>query len=142
MNANGGFSLANSFVVEILENDGNLGAGGIFEFLCDEAQLPNVNTATGTIKGRYMGEGQVNYPHTRIFTEMQLGFQCDASMTPLVFLNEWFSTIFAEYSESKETPYPSIDGQKGGTPEAARIPKRDENRTVQLNYPNLSLIHI
>ena len=41
-----------------------------------------------------MGEGQINYPHTRIFTEMQLGFQCDANMTPLKFLNQWFNSIF------------------------------------------------
>ena len=95
MNANGGMSVANSFVVEILE-DGKPAQNGIFEFLCDEAQLPNVQAATGTIEGRYVGEGQVNYPHTRVFTEVQLGFQCDANMTPLKYLNNWFGEIYGE----------------------------------------------
>ena len=96
MNANGGMSYANHFVVEIIENDGRPAQNNIFEFLCDEAQLPNVNAATGTIEGRYTGEGQVNYPHTRVFTEVQLGFQCDANMTPLKYLNDWYGSIFGE----------------------------------------------
>ncbi|BCV04589.1 MAG: hypothetical protein CM15mV89_0310 [Caudoviricetes sp.] len=37
----------------------------MFSFLCDEAQLPNVQAASGTLKGRYLGEGQINYAHTR-----------------------------------------------------------------------------
>ena len=36
-----------------------------------------------------MGEGQVNYAHTRVFSEFQLGFQCDANMVPLKFLNNF-----------------------------------------------------
>ena len=35
MNANGGVSLANSFVVQILEEDGVPAENNIFEFLCD-----------------------------------------------------------------------------------------------------------
>ena len=88
MNANGGMSYANHFVVEIVEGNGRPAEDNIFEFLCDEAQLPNIQAATGTIEGRYTGEGQVNYPHTRVFTEVQLGFQCDANMTPLKYLND------------------------------------------------------
>jgi len=132
MNANGGMSMSNNFLVKFdIEGTGNL-----FAFYCDEAQLPNVNTATGTIKGRYMGEGQVNYPHTRIFTEMQLGFQCDASMTPLIFLNQWYGTIFGEYDDSKDTPLGSMDKSPGATPYDARTVQRAQNRTVQLNYPD------
>ena len=132
MNANGGMSMSNNFLVKFdIEGTGNL-----FAFYCDEAQLPNVNTATGTIKGRYMGEGQVNYPHTRIFTEMQLGFQCDASMTPLIFLNQWYGTIFGEYDDSKDTPLGSMDKSPGATPYVARTVQRAQNRTVQLNYPD------
>ena len=132
MNANGGMSMSNNFLVKFdIEGTGNL-----FAFYCDEAQLPNVNTATGTIKGRYMCEGQVNYPHTRIFTEMQLGFQCDASMTPLIFLNQWYGTIFGEYDDSKDTPLGSMDKSPGATPYDARTVQRAQNRTVQLNYPD------
>ena len=96
MNANGGMSLANSFLVQIIGENGTPDEDNIFEFLCDEAQLPNIQAATGTIEGRYTGEGQVNYPHTRVFTEVQLGFQCDANMTPLKYLNDWYGRIFNE----------------------------------------------
>ena len=101
MNANGGMSVANSFVVKFPNPavpipGRNAGNGNVFEFLCDEAQLPNVQAATGTLKGRYLGEGQINYPHTRIFSELQLGFQCDANMIPLKFLNQWFGVVFGE----------------------------------------------
>ena len=96
MNANGGMSLANSFLVQIIGENGTPDENNIFEFLCDEAQLPNIQAATGTIEGRYVGEGQVNYPHTRVFTEVQLGFQCDANMTPLKYLNKWYGDIFRE----------------------------------------------
>ena len=123
MNANGGFSLANNFVVEILE-DGKPAENGIFEFLCDEAQLPNVQAATGTIEGRYTGEGQVNYPHTRVFTEVQLGFQCDANMTPLKYLNDWYGMIFGEMPERRGTKY----DYRPDTP----LPS---NRTNKLQFP-------
>ena len=125
MNANGGMSIANSFVVEILEKDGKPGANGIFEFLCDEAQLPNVQAATGTIEGRYLGEGQVNYPHTRVFTELQLGFQCDANMTPLKYLNDWYGSIFGEIPSRTGTTF----GNR--TSETLR-----HNRTNKLRRPD------
>ena len=140
MNANGGMSLSNQFLVKL--DVQKLGDGGIFNFLCDEAQLPNVNAATGTIKGRYLGEGQVNYPHTRVFTEMQLGFQCDARMTPLLFLNQWFGKVFPEYGTENDTGEGVIykpdgfDRSPGSTPVDARRVKRDDNRTVRLNYPD------
>ena len=124
MNASGGMSVANSFVVEILEGDGKPGANNIFEFLCDEAQLPNVQAATGTMEGRYVGEGQVNYPHTRVFTEIQLGFQCDANMTPLKYLNDWYGQIFNETPTRAATNYEG----RPGTPLAA-------NRSNKLQLP-------
>ena len=92
MSAQGGMSYSNNFVVKFTNDSGE----NLFEFLCDEAQLPNVQAASGTLKGRYMGEGQVNYAHTRIFSEFQLGFMCDANLEPLKFLNKWFGEIFGE----------------------------------------------
>ena len=124
MNANGGLSLANSFVVQILEEDGSPAENNIFEFLCDEAQLPNIQAATGTIEGRYTGEGQVNYPHTRVFTEVQLGFQCDANMTPLKYLNNWYGEVFGEPPEENGQ---TLDGISN-TPRLA-------NRTNKLQLP-------
>ena len=150
MGANGGMSLSNSFVVKVenpniapfdAESDNYIinpsGNGNIFEFLCDEAQLPNTQAATGTLKGRYMGEGQVNYPHTRIFTEFQLGFQCDANMTPLKFLNQWYNSIFREYAEDGHG-YSQMDDAEGTTPEDGVILSdyRVGNRTVALSYPD------
>ena len=140
MNANGGMSMSNNFLVKL--DVPKMGDGGIFNFLCDEAQLPNVNAATGTLKGRYLGEGQVNYPHTRVFTEMQLGFQCDARMTPLLFLNEWFGKVFPEYAtdgggEGAQYKPSGFDRSPGSTPYDARTIKREDNRTVRLNYPDV-----
>ncbi len=150
MGANGGMSLSNSFIVKIqnpniatfdAESDEYIinpsGNGNIFEFLCDEAQLPNTQAATGTLKGRYMGEGQVNYPHTRIFTEFQLGFQCDANMTPLKFLNQWYGSIFKEYDE-QGMEYSQMNDAQGITPEDGVISAeyKVKNRTVALSYPD------
>jgi len=124
MNANGGMSLANSFLVQIIGDSGTPDEDNIFEFLCDEAQLPNINTASGTIEGRYTGEGQVNYPHTRVFTEVQLGFQCDANMTPLKYLNTWHGSVFGEPPEENGQ---TLDGISN-TPRLA-------NRTNKLQLP-------
>ena len=127
-NDNGGMSLSNSFKVDIkgsgtagLTDNNDYGMSGqpMFTFLCDEAQLPNVQAASGTLKGRYLGEGQINYAHTRVFTEFQLGFQCDANMTPLKYLNEWFGQIF------KELPQNEGDGRKFTA-----------NRSNRLSYPS------
>ena len=136
MNSQGGMSLSNSFIVKI----DIPGTGNAMAFLCDEAQLPNTQAATGTIKGRYLGEGEINYPHTRIFTEMQLGFQCDANMAPLKFLNDWYSSIFTEYGYYTEGGVPkdfSYSEKAGSAPRLHREAKRRiDNRTVQLNYPD------
>tara|TARA_B100000941_G_scaffold289629_1_gene269421 strand:+ start:61 stop:792 length:732 start_codon:yes stop_codon:yes gene_type:complete len=130
ISAKGGMSYSNSFKIKIRPSFGvdsasespqyeNYAGSGVpwYIFMCDEAQLPNVQAASGTLKGRYLGEGQVNYPHTRVFTEFQLGFQCDADMTPLKYLNQWFGKIWNEvprddYGDpdirtifSEETPY-------------------------------------
>ena len=140
MNANGGMSLSNNFVVKIgdsMEEFSNpSGNRNIFEFLCDEAQLPNTQAASGTLKGRYTGEGEVNYPHTRVFTEMQLGFQCDADMTPLKFLYDWYGQIFKESNESG-AEYQSMDENFGSSKESAYTSAtRVRNRTTTLNYPD------
>ena len=132
MNAKGGMSLSNSFIVKIDQP----GTGNALAFMCDEAQLPNTQAATGTIKGRYLGEGEINYPHTRIFTEMQLGFQCTADMGPLKFLNDWYGNIFREYKDDDIlSPLPTMD-PAGNSPRNHRQPQRSQNRTTQLNYPD------
>ena len=59
---------------------------------CDEAQLPNVQAATAQMTGRFLGEGPYQYPHTRLFTDVSLGFLCDANLTQLKFFQNWYHT--------------------------------------------------
>ena len=68
-----------------------------FKFMCNEAQLPNVNSATGSINGLYLGIGSNDYPHTRIFTEIGLSFMLDANLTALKFFNAYHAFIFGDY---------------------------------------------
>jgi hypothetical protein len=96
----GGMSFSNNFVVMVegspVSVQGETVFGESFAFMCDEAQLPNVNTATGSINGVYSGVGNVDYPHTRVFTELQLGFMLDANLSILKYLNDWYDTIFID----------------------------------------------
>ena len=140
MNANGGMSMSNNFVVKIgdsMEDFRNPSMSrNIFEFLCDEAQLPNTQAATGTLKGRYTGEGEINYPHTRIFTEFQLGFQMDANMTPLKYLYDWYGQIFQE-RDADGNEYGTVESSTGNSLEDSYAQSnRAKNRTVTLNYPS------
>ena len=66
----------------------------VVTMLCDEAQLPNVQSATAQITGRYLGEGPISYPHTRIYTDVSLGFLLDADLTALKFFTAWYDSIF------------------------------------------------
>ena len=72
------------------------GDDDLVHMLCDEAQLPNVQSATGQMSGRYLGESAVQYPHSRMFTDVGLGFLCDAELVPLKFFNWWYNWIFGE----------------------------------------------
>jgi hypothetical protein len=74
--------------------------GKWINFFCEEATLPGVQAATGTINGRHMGEGQVLYPHTRIYNDFSLTWVCDANMTPVKFLHVWMDEIFRDYKQS------------------------------------------
>ena len=113
------------FVKEFYE-DGNK---GIVDMMCDEAQLPNVVATTGTVIGRYLGEGLINYPHTRSYTDLGLGFMCDAEQTPLKFLSSWYDFIFGEFKDGRE-------GYDGTMSEALAVQPKKMNRTNRLNYIN------
>ena len=80
----------------------------IITMLCDEAQLPNVQTATGQISGRYLGEQAVQYPHCRLFTDVGLGFLCDAKLIPLKFWTHWYNWMF---TGTEDEEYKVIDNQ-------------------------------
>lgn len=112
--------------------------GEVIKLFCDEAQLPNISAATGQITGRLLGEGQVNYPHTRLFTDFQLGWICDANMTPLKFLTTWYNTIFGEYNNEGSLLGPSsLTGQTLSSMknEAGGGNSIQLDRSVRLNYP-------
>ena len=106
-------------------------AGGLIKILCDEAQLPNVQAATGQLQGRYLGENQVNYPYARFFTDFSLSWMCDVNMSPLKFVTAWHNFIFDGNSNNR--PRTSTKGTLNGI----RSEKpRDYNRAIRLKYPN------
>jgi len=119
-----GMSLTTSYLVKFGRKGGSDEAITLF---CDEAQLPNVQAATAQIAGRYTGEGPYQYPHTRLFTDISLGFLCDAQLTQLKFFQQWYDDIFNSTSTYK----------KGlGTPEnmtSGKLP--DRQRVNRLKFP-------
>jgi len=139
MAANGGMSFSNNFVVKFINPPAGLtfipgGAQGVsgtsdyFEMFCSEAQLPNTNTAQGNLNGTYVGSGQVSYPHTRVFTELQLGFMCDANMTALKFMQDWVDLIFNEKGDN-------VSGLSKEQMQSKAFDRgREENRNIRLKY--------
>lgn len=109
----------------------------LFKLLCDEAQLPNVQSATGQLQGRYLGENQVSYPYAKFYTDLTLGWMCDANMTPMKFLTAWHSFIFGSQSVSDE--YSDKVIMAGANQKLDDLksyaPKRIQ-RPVRLNYPS------
>jgi len=103
----------------------------IIRLLCDEAQLPNVNSATGTINGRYLGSGSVNYAHTRVYSDFSLGWSCDADLTPLKFLTKWNDFIFEDGPKELGNEKFELSKLK------SRITKnsRGKNRSIRVRYP-------
>ena len=110
----------------------------LFKLLCDEAQLPNVQSATGQLQGRYLGENQVSYPYAKFYTDLTLGWMCDANMTPLKFLTAWHSFIFGG---SKSTAGQDFDdkikfaGANKKLSDLKTTTPRSLIRPVRLNYP-------
>ena len=104
--AKGGMSYSNNYIVrfegapQFPVSDFSLNQ--YVEFMCDEAQLPNINTATGSINGLYTGLGNIDYPHTKVFTELQLGFMLDADLTMLKYLNLWYNSMFEESGSTED----------------------------------------
>ena len=116
-----------TFVGKFYDKKG--GNKNIVNMLCDEAQLPNVVATTGTVTGRYLGEGMINYPHTRTYTDLGLGFMCDAEQIPLKFLTSWYDFMYGENVTSDETYDGTMEAALGSTP-------RPRNRTNRLKFPD------
>jgi hypothetical protein len=104
----------------------------IIRLLCDEAQLPNVSTATGTTNGRYLGGGAVNYAHTRVYSDFSLGWMCDADMTPLKFLTTWNDFIFTE--SPTEMPNNKYELSQLKANITGRV--KSKQRPIRVKYPD------
>lgn len=116
--------------------------GGLINLFCDEAQLPNMQASTGQLTGRHLGEGMINYPHTRMVSDFSLTWMCDANMAPYKFLTVWYNYIFGEFN--------TYSGANSSTnisqfilPTGSRLEDvkeksraRPRNRINKLKYPN------
>jgi len=116
---NGGMSFSNNFIVEFKNGADKYFDNDLVEIFCEEAQLPNSNTATGTQTGLITGLGSVDYPHTRVFTEFALTFMLDANLNILKSLNNWY--------------YDIIGGSDNNTTEIGSNPL-SPNRVTRVRY--------
>jgi len=105
--------------------------GGLIEMLCDEAQLPNVQAATGQLSGRVLGENQVNYAYAKFYSDLSLTWMCDADMTPLKFVTAWHGFIFSGEGGDDDRP---VKGPTGLTGMLSQAPL-SSSRAIRLNYP-------
>lgn len=96
----GGFSFTNNFLVEFKKGAQKYFNGDLVEIFCEEVQLPNSNTATGTQNGLLTGLGSVDYPHTRVYTEFALTFMLDANLSMLKSLNNWYYDVIGGGSDN------------------------------------------
>ena len=103
--------------------------GIMVKLLCDEAQLPNVQAATGQLSGRILGESQVNYAYAKFYSDLSLTWMCDADMIPLKFVTAWHSYIF----DGGEADGPQKSAR--GLSAIKAVEPRSINRAVRLNYP-------
>ena len=112
-------SFSNNFIVEFKNGADKYFDNDLVEIFCEEAQLPNSNTATGTQTGLITGLGSVDYPHTRVFTEFALTFMLDANLNILKSLNNWY--------------YDIIGGSDNNTTEIGSNPLAS-NRVMRVRY--------
>ena len=131
--AKGGMSFSTNYDIEFdfknkdflnsfTDNDRNT-----VQLFCDEAQLPNVQSAVGQRSGKFLGEGPVSYPHTRIFTDLSLGFLLDSNLSALKFFNTWYNYIFTEELTEE-------DLYSGTTADALSQTPNSETRVNRLKY--------
>ena len=125
--AGGGMSRTTSYLVKF---DRDFGGNEELTLMCDEAQLPNVQSATAQMAGRFLGEGPFQYPHTRLYTDVSLGFLCDAKLNQLKFFQTWYDSIFgdAPITISDNNDNYMVETLHGKSPQT-------RERKTRLNYP-------
>ena len=88
MNANGGMSLTTGYNISWslpTDLDANLSnrfanwkePDSAISMMVEEAQLPNVQSATGQLQGRYLGENQIQYPYAKLYSDVSFTWMCD-----------------------------------------------------------------
>jgi hypothetical protein len=129
----GGMSFSNNYTVKIIKPPVTYdGIDDIVSLFCNETQLPNINTAQGSINGLYLGSGTVQYPHTRVYTEIQMGFMLDANLSALKFLNKWMDYIFS--GGSQEWSDQQNNKSLSQIQSLASSSLRPQNRSIRVNY--------
>lgn len=106
--------------------------------MCDEVSLPGVQSSTGSVSGRYQGQGPVYYPVSPIYTDLQLSFMCDAEMQALKFLLDWHEYIYQtttakSNNKARKLKYPN-EYQCNITIEKREKNATDEIGTLSLTY--------
>ena len=125
-------------ISEYVSNTGLVGTGAandyIFKYFCDEAQLPNVGTMTGQLTGRYTGMGTVAYAHTPVYTEFQMGWMCDANMTPLKILTAWHNVVIGQGIGASNSRGNNLEEMKSKT---SFVKKNSvSTRAINIAYPD------
>lgn len=110
-------------------------ASAVIPMFCKDAQLPNVSANMGQLQGRYLGEGQVNFPMNKTYSDMSLTWYCDANMAPLKFLTAWFDFIFPEYTNNTVDLGVQTISEIGDEQSFGAASPRPINRSVKLRYP-------
>lgn len=142
----GGMAMSTGFVVDFsFKNPGGfksvldqlLPGSDIYKIFCDEATLPPSQAATGQVTGISLGEGQRSYPHTKMYTDMSLGWMCDANMEPYKFVQSWWQYIFQEFDPAGGE-ISTLDQQKFGATYAEMLAatEKPSNRITRLHYPD------
>ena len=105
--------------------------------MVEEAQLPNVQAATGQLQGRYLGENQVQYPYAKFYSDVSFTWMCDANLTPLKFFHHWHNFIFNGAEEKlelgeqlKSQTFGQVRNQSNQV-----VNGKDINRSIRLQYP-------
>jgi hypothetical protein len=101
--------------------------GSLINLFCDEAQLPNMQFATGQINGKYLGSGSLTYPHTKLISDFSLTWMCDANMAPYKFLITWWNFI-----QGETTNVESADRLRNIKSAAKPL---ELNKAYRINYP-------
>ena len=106
--------------------------------MVEEAQLPNIQSATGQLQGRYLGENQIQYPYARLYSDVSFTWMCDANLTPLKFFHYWYNYMYSG-SESSDEIGLDESGESFGDVKKFAVESGSISREVRMKYPETYL---